>query len=224
MDYILFAQETVQKEPFELYNEEIQLLDNWTFPKTAAHLKWLSMCTAQEILTEMAIRDNSFNLLTSNNSAKNSTSKALEFCVMTSEQLTSTIWEHLTGIQFTDYVDDLRIVGKAFEKDERISGIHLIGHSQGSLVAALALTESDLNVKVLYPFCGPADGIGKVIVDQVSAQNEGLGKIAQNHVNELMETQQIKEVNPFLSPYLEKRINPFLLLMQYNPSKNHCQD
>tara|TARA_B100001093_G_scaffold520472_1_gene616370 strand:- start:10916 stop:11866 length:951 start_codon:yes stop_codon:yes gene_type:complete len=132
--------------------------------------------------------------------------------------------DFLTGIQFTDYVDDLSLIVKTFDKDKRISGIHLLGHSQGSLVSALAIAENEVKIKSFISLCGPADGIGKVIVDQISAQNEGLGKIAQNHVHELMATQEIKEVNPFLvSVFKKKNQSFFYSWMQYDPLKSITQ-
>ena len=218
--YTLFAQETVQNEPFELYNEEIQLLGQLDLPKDSSTFEVVVYVHGSGNID----RDGNQGQFIQPAYIKQLSAELNKqgIGVLRYDKRTANLnnREHLTGIQFTDYVDDLRIVVKAFEKDERISGIHLIGHSQGSLVAALALTESDLNVKSFISLCGPADGIGKVIVDQVSAQNEGLGKIAQNHVNELMETQQIKEVNPFLVSVFRKENQSFFYSwMQYNPSK-----
>lgn len=218
--YTLFAQETVQNEPFELYNEEIQLLGQLDLPKDSSTFEVVVYVHGSGNID----RDGNQGQFIQPAYIKQLSAELNKqgIGVLRYDKRTANLnnREYLTGIQFTDYVDDLRIVVKAFEKDERISGIHLIGHSQGSLVAALALTESDLNVKSFISLCGPADGIGKVIVDQVSAQNEGLGKIAQNHVNELMETQQIKEVNPFLVSVFRKENQSFFYSwMQYNPSK-----
>lgn len=218
--YTLFAQETVQNEPFELYNEEIQLLGQLDLPKDSSTFEVVVYVHGSGNID----RDGNQGQFIQPAYIKQLSAELNKqgIGVLRYDKRTANLnnREHLTGIQFTDYVDDLRIVVKAFEKDKRISGIHLIGHSQGSLVAALALTESDLNVKSFISLCGPADGIGKVIVDQVSAQNEGLGKIAQNHVNELMETQQIKEVNPFLVSVFRKENQSFFYSwMQYNPSK-----
>ena len=218
--YNLFAQETVQNEPFELYNEEIQLLGQLDLPKDSSTFEVVVYVHGSGNID----RDGNQGQFIQPAYIKQLSAELNKegIGVLRYDKRTANLnnREHLTGIQFTDYVDDLRIVVKAFEKDKRISGIHLIGHSQGSLVAALALTESDLNVKSFISLCGPADGFGKVIVDQVSAQNEGLGKIAQNHVNELMETQQIKEINPFLVSVFRKENQSFFYSwMQYNPSK-----
>ena len=218
--YTLFAQETVQNEPFELYNEEIQLLGQLDLPKDSSTFEVVVYVHGSGNID----RDGNQGQFIQPAYIKQLSAELNKqgIGVLRYDKRTANLnnREYLTGIQFTDYVDDLRIVVKAFEKDKRISGIHLIGHSQGSLVAALALTKSDLNIKSFISLCGPADGFGKVIVDQVSAQNEGLGKIAQNHVNELMETQQIKEVNPFLVSVFRKENQSFFYSwMQYNPSK-----
>lgn len=218
--YTLFAQETVQNEPFELYNEEIQLLGQLDLPKDSSTFEVVVYVHGSGNID----RDGNQGQFIQPAYIKQLSAELNKqgIGVLRYDKRTANLnnREYLTGIQFTDYVDDLRIVVKAFEKDERINGIHLIGHSQGSLVAALALTKSDLNIKSFISLCGPADGFGKVIVDQVSAQNEGLGKIAQNHVNELMETQQIKEVNPFLVSVFRKENQSFFYSwMQYNPSK-----
>ena len=216
----LFAQETVQNESFELYNKEIQLLGQLDLPKDSNTFEVVLYVHGSGNID----RDGNQGQFIQPAYIKQLSAELNKrgIGVLRYDKRTANLnnREYLSGIQFTDYVDDLRIIIKAFDTDERISGIHLIGHSQGSLVAALALKESDLNIKSLISLCGPADGFGKVIVDQVSAQNEGLGKIAQNHVDELMATQQIKEVNPFLASVFKKENQSFFYSwMQYDPTE-----
>ena len=214
----LFVQDEVQNEPFELYNEEIQLLGQLDLPKDSDTFEVVAFVHGSGNIDRDGNQGQFIQPAYIKQLSEELNKQGIGVLRYDKRTANPNNREYLTGIQFTDYVNDLRFIVKAFEKDERISGIHLIGHSQGSLVAALALTESDLNIKSFISLCGPADGIGKVIVDQVSTQNEGLGKIAQNHVEELMETQEIKEVNPFLVSVFRKENQSFFYSwMQYDP-------
>ena len=123
----------------------------------------------------------------------------------------------LSTTKFEDFVADVKQVIEYFKNDDRFSGIHLIGHSQGSLVAMLA---ADQNVKSFMSLAGPGETIGETIVRQVSTQNQELGNAAKAYLKELKETDTIQQVSPFLMQLFAPKNQKFIKSwMAYNPSE-----
>lgn len=125
--------------------------------------------------------------------------------------------KNLSNIQdmvFEDLVEDAQKVIQHFQEDARFKKLVLIGHSQGSLIAMLA----SKGIHKIISIAGPSMSIDQTIVRQVSNQNEGLGKMAESHFKELMETGDIKQVNPFLGAIFAKQNFSFLRSWaQYDP-------
>ena len=111
------------------------------------------------------------------------------------------------GLDISDLVADVNSVVNHFKNDNRFSKIILIGHSQGSLVAMMALA----NVDKYISLAGAGETIDKIIVKQISKQNIALGKATKNHLEELRKTGSIKEVNPLLLSLFAKNNQAFLL-------------
>ncbi|SCX87009.1 hypothetical protein SAMN05192588_0015 [Nonlabens sp. Hel1_33_55] len=119
-------------------------------------------------------------------------------------------------ISFDDFVTDAQTVVANFTDDQRFSKIILAGHSQGSLVAMLAIDE---NVDGFVSIAGPADPIDEIIVQQIAAQAPGLDKEAAA-VFAQMKTQDsvVTKVNPYLTSIVGPGIQPFMKSwMVYNP-------
>lgn len=116
-----------------------------------------------------------------------------------------------------DLVSDVSVVIDHFGNDERFNGLHLIGHSQGSLVAMLAVND---NVSSYTSLAGPGSTIDKALVEQITKQNKDLGKATELHIEELMATDTILEVNPFLfaifAPATQKYLKEWI---QIDPSE-----
>ena len=114
-------------------------------------------------------------------------------------------------------VSDVRKIISNFKDDPRFSEIILAGHSQGSLVAMLAVNES---VNKFISIAGLSESADKTIIKQVSAQNEEFGKITEQHIDELKSTGTIKAVNPMLAVLFAKKNHKFLLdYFKYNPQE-----
>ena len=107
---------------------------------------------------------------------------------------------HLKGISFTDFIDDAKKAINHFKDDKRFTEIILVGHSQGSLIAMMALE----NVSKYISLAGPGESIDQTMIKQVTAQNVQLGETTAAHFKELKETGAIKEVNPFLVSIFSK--------------------
>ena len=121
----------------------------------------------------------------------------------------------LEGITIQDFVSDVSIAISNFKDDTRFKSIHLIGHSQGSLIAMLA---ADENIKSYISIAGPGESIDKTLVTQISKQNSQIGEVAKQHVEELKETDTILSVNPFLIQLFAPQNQKFLKSwIQLNP-------
>ena len=67
---------------------------------------------------------------------------------------------------------------------------------------------------------GAAKPVFKLLVEQISAQNPEMGKIAESQLNELQETDTIQEVNPLMQSILQPTLFSFLKSWNaYNPSE-----
>ena len=110
------------------------------------------------------------------------------------------------GIYFSDFVSDIKEVIHHFKNDKRFSKIILIGHSQGSLIAMLALD----NVDKFISLAGAGETIDKTLVRQITKQSHEFGKLTEQYINELMTTGEIKEVNPNLMSLFAKQNQPFI--------------
>jgi|TARA_B110000908_G_scaffold34880_1_gene41797 pimeloyl-ACP methyl ester carboxylesterase len=104
------------------------------------------------------------------------------------------------GVFFNDFVFDVEEVVNRFKNDTRFSSITLAGHSQGSLIAMMALK----NVNKYISIAGAGETIDKILIKQLNAQSPEYGKIAKAHFKELKETGGIREVNPNLMAIFAK--------------------
>ena len=118
---------------------------------------------------------------------------------------------------FSDLATDVTKVIDAFKDDNRFSSITLIGHSQGSLVAMLALNS---HVDKFVSLAGLSDTVDKAFVRQITNQSNELGDVAKQHIEELKTTGDIKEINPYLVSLFAKANHEFLIdYFKYNPSE-----
>ncbi len=69
-----------------------------------------------------------------------------------------------SNIMFDDFVTDAKSIIDYFQKTDRYNKIHIIGHSQGSLVGLLA---SKKHVSSFISLCGAGQSIDHVITEQI---------------------------------------------------------
>jgi pimeloyl-ACP methyl ester carboxylesterase len=122
------------------------------------------------------------------------------------------------SISFDDFVTDAKNVVGHFKNDPRFNKIILAGHSQGSLVAMLAMDES---IDGFISIAGPADPIDQTIVQQVATQAPGLDKELEQ-VFEKMKSQDslVSKINPYLLSIVGPEIQPFMKSwMKYDPKE-----
>ncbi|TCK66791.1 hypothetical protein DFQ05_2065 [Winogradskyella wandonensis] len=123
----------------------------------------------------------------------------------------------LKSFVFDDLVTDVTTAIDAFKNDERFSYITLIGHSQGSLVAMLAVNE---NVDKFVSLAGLGEPVDLALTRQITAQSAQLGEKTKAHFKELKETGEIKNVDPLLISIFAKQNLPFFKnYIKYNPAE-----
>ncbi|MFD1063396.1 alpha/beta hydrolase [Winogradskyella litorisediminis] len=134
--------------------------------------------------------------------------KGIAFYSYDKRNVTKSNFKHLVkSSKFEDLVEDTKKATENFENDNRFSTITLIGHSQGSLVAMLAIEE---DIDKYISLSGLGESFDKALIRQISAQNEALGKTAELHFKELNETGDIKNINPMLLSLFSKPNLSFL--------------
>ncbi|WP_340199289.1 alpha/beta hydrolase [Ascidiimonas sp. W6] len=118
-------------------------------------------------------------------------------------------------ISFDDLVDDARVALTHFQGDSRFKTITVIGHSQGSLTAILALT--DIASKYIS-LAGASKTLEETVISQITKQSKELGIIASKHFEELSTTDTIQEVNFMLQSIFNPRNHLFIKSYnKYNP-------
>lgn len=110
------------------------------------------------------------------------------------------------GVLIVDFISDVKEVVNHFKDDERFTEIILAGHSQGSLIAMLALDNVDKYISI----AGAGETIDKTLVRQITAQSAEFGKLTETYLKELNETGEIKEVDPNLMSLFAPQNQPFL--------------
>ncbi|WP_405567848.1 alpha/beta hydrolase [Polaribacter sp. Asnod6-C07] len=110
------------------------------------------------------------------------------------------------GIIFNDFVSDIKEVVNHFKNDNRFTEIILAGHSQGSLIAMLALENVDKYISI----AGAGETIDKTLVKQISKQSPIYGALTEKYLKELKETGKIKEIDPNLMSLFAPQNQPFL--------------
>lgn len=124
----------------------------------------------------------------------------------------------MQGVSFYNFVEDVQVAINHFTDDVRFSSIHLIGHSQGSLVAMLALSDK---IDSYISIAGPASAIDEMMIAQLRKQNgDEIANLAASHFEELKADGKIETVNPMLFQLFNPQNQPFFLSwMQYHPTE-----
>lgn len=113
----------------------------------------------------------------------------------------------LKDIRFEDLISDAQLAIKQYLSDSRFSSLHVIGHSQGSLVGMKSLLPG---VSSFISVAGPGVSIDKKLIAQISRQSPELGETTASHFKELMEKDTIATVQPLLYSIFAPQNQKFL--------------
>ncbi|MEK8198659.1 alpha/beta hydrolase [Lysinibacillus sp. FSL M8-0134] len=119
---------------------------------------------------------------------------------------------------FDQYVDDAVQIIQALQADEAYSSIHVIGHSEGSLIGLLAAQKTD--VESFVSIAGAGRPLDEVLLEQIKGQlPPKLFNESTDILKSLKQGEQVKNVSPELQALFRPSVQPFLIsLLKYHPA------
>ena len=126
--------------------------------------------------------------------------------------------ELIRDLSFTDFVLDAKSWIGYLQTREDVSDIHVLGHSQGSLVGILAAQEA--NTTSLISVAGLGFPVDVTLREQLKAQPPVLQEQADIILDSLALGHDVNKVHPMLISIFNSAIQPFLRsYMEYDPTK-----
>lgn len=206
---IAFGQTEISTEELTIWNDSIQLPGTLTYDKTLSKQPLVIFIQGSGNpdrngnQLQIGIKANYIKIL-----RDSLNQKGIAFYSFDKRNVTKANIKHLlTSMTFEGLVKDVKTTISHFKDDSRFNHITLIGHSQGSLVAMLAITEDIDNYISLAGLGEPMD---KTLVTQLSNQNKELAENAKAHIQELKSTGTIKDIHPYLMSIFAKPNHEFL--------------
>ena len=119
------------------------------------------------------------------------------------------------NIMFDDFVTDAISIFNYFKKSNSFSDIHIIGHSQGSLVGMIAAKEG---ADGFISLAGAGKRIDEVIIDQIEKTAPTLTEDAKRVFSVLKDGQTTNDFPPALASMFNLDVQPFMSnWMMYDP-------
>ena len=122
----------------------------------------------------------------------------------------------MNGISFLDFVEDLKVAIEHFKDDKRFSSMTLVGHSQGSLVAMLAMSD---DIDKYVSLAGPDISIDEFFTELYRQQvGDSIANLMTAQFDELRTTGNIEQVDPMFAQLFSPSNMPFFeSWMKYKP-------
>lgn len=119
---------------------------------------------------------------------------------------------------FTDYAQDVEQIIQTIAQDPRFSSVHLIGHSEGSLVGMVAAQST--KVTSFTSIAGAGRPIDEVLLEQLSAQlPQDLLKTSESILDQLKKGQLVNDVPQSLYSLFRPSVQPYLISwLTYDPA------
>ena len=119
---------------------------------------------------------------------------------------------------FNDYAKDAENIVKAIKDDARFSTVHIIGHSEGSLVGMIAATAT--KVDSIVSIAGAGRAIDEVLTEQLTAQlPEDLLKKSKEILASLKKGELVADVPESLYSVFRPSVQPYMISwLQYDPA------
>ncbi|WP_460218126.1 alpha/beta hydrolase [Psychroserpens sp. MEBiC05023] len=119
------------------------------------------------------------------------------------------------NITFDDFVTDAIATITYFKKEDKYSGIYIIGHSQGSLVGMIAAKG---RVDGFISLAGAGQSIDEVITEQIGQMDPSLIEDTQKAFESLRQGQLTINYPQALESIFRADVQPFIMnWMQYKP-------
>lgn len=121
-------------------------------------------------------------------------------------------------ILFEDFIKDAIATVVYFKNSNDYKNVFVAGHSQGSLVAMIAVTES--NADGFISLAGVGNSIDKVLGEQINLMAPELSKETESILSTIKEGKTADSIPPALNSIFYKDVQPFLSSwMQYSPKE-----
>ena len=124
--------------------------------------------------------------------------------------------EQMLATRFEDLVTDAKSWISYLQTRDDFSEIHVLGHSQGSLVGMMAARDTE--VQRLISVAGIGVTVDVILREQLKAQAPVLQEQADIMLDSLAQGHEVKKVHPMLQAIFNPAIQPFLRsYMKYDP-------
>ena len=120
---------------------------------------------------------------------------------------------------FTDYAKDVESIAKAIDDDPRFSEVHVIGHSEGSLVGMIAATST--KVDSIVSIAGAGRPIEEVLIEQLTPQlPPDLLTKSKEILASLKKGELVADVPESLYSLFRPSVQPYMISwLQYDPAE-----
>lgn len=119
---------------------------------------------------------------------------------------------------FDQYVDDAVQIIQTLMADKAYTSVHVIGHSEGSLIGLLAAQKT--GVASFVSIAGAGRPLDEVLLEQLKGQlAPKLFNESTNILTALKQGKQVKNISPELQALFRPSVQPFLIsLLKYQPA------
>lgn len=119
---------------------------------------------------------------------------------------------------FDQYVDDAVQIIQTLMADKAYTSVHVIGHSEGSLIGLLAAQQT--GVESFVSIAGAGRPLDEVLLEQLKGQlAPKLFNESTNILTALKQGEQVKNISPELQALFRPSVQPFLIsLLKYQPA------
>lgn len=117
---------------------------------------------------------------------------------------------------FYDFVTDLSKIINFFEDNYEFQKISIIGHSEGSLIGAIASYEN--NIHKFVSLCGLVESLDTTLIKQLTPKAPAMMPSIRKYLEKLNAGEKINDVHPLLLAIFRPSVQPYLIdILKYKP-------
>lgn len=121
-------------------------------------------------------------------------------------------------LRFENYVEDVEEWVELLKKDSRFSDIHLLGHSEGSLIGMIAAQKG--NVTKFISIAGVGSPAGEILREQLKAQPPMVLQMASPFIEKMERGETVDDVPQMLQSLFRPSVQPYMISwLKYDPQK-----
>ena len=123
-----------------------------------------------------------------------------------------------SDLRFESYVKDAEEWVDWLKKDSRFSEIHILGHSEGSLIGMMAAQKGE--VRKFISIAGVGSPAGEILREQLKAQPPMVLQMALPYIEKMERGETDEEVPQMLYSLFRPSVQPYLISwFRYDPEK-----